>query len=444
MGLRSKKKMASPVTAAASSSGSLGTRADPVRHEIVQRSPAISKFGGRIGTQCPDVETFLESVDNYLNTLTNPTDRDKLNEAKSFLDLNKGDLKNFCASWEFKNLASWDELKSYLRSVYGAVSRKDAVVSLSKVIREQEKSNSHYLDFAGDAYIKLNAWKQLLETSDWVNRSTKTISIDNLASLLHLGFTLKHLPEALVDNIKEKWEPTDGLRVLKKRVEENLSKTPDMDLSRVVIKAQPSNKTSVSVVNKGQKTGQQNQSQSNQKAKNRFTGKPRVCFNCQKPNHHQKDCTARPYCSHHERQGHRTDECIALKAQRQDRNGPQNQNRYPHTGQDRNVSPHTQNRYHHQNRTQNSQQSAHSSSHQHQSSNDQNNASYQAQSSSNRNRYGNNHSSANNHEPRNYHQNRRRVNNVTENPSYDEFPPPPTSVQLTNFRESPGSTSRET
>ena len=199
MRLSSKRKMTHLVTVIGLSV-SLGILADLVRHEIVQRSSAINKFGEKLGNQSPDVETFIQAVDNYLNTLTNLTGRDKVNEVKSFLEFNKGDSKNFCASWEFKNLASWDELKSYLRSVYEAVSREDAVVSLYKVIREHEKSIIHCLDFAGELYIKLNAWKKLLEMSDWINRrrlktdlqeSLEFNFIVKIAQLFHIAYITK-------------------------------------------------------------------------------------------------------------------------------------------------------------------------------------------------------------------------------------------------------------
>ena len=93
-------------------------------------------------------------------------------------------------------------VQNYLRRVHGVVKDQDEVIALSKILRAQERSNADYIEFAGEAYEQVTAWKELVNHCGWVNNGN--ISVNNLASLLHLSTTLKHLPEGLVDSIEEK------------------------------------------------------------------------------------------------------------------------------------------------------------------------------------------------------------------------------------------------
>ena len=96
------------------------SNAQTVQHEIIHKRPAIIKYPGRVNGICTDVETFIESLECHLATLRNASESDKVAEAKAHFDLSKGDLKNFCASGEFrgiKYLGSTEEI--FTKSVWG-------------------------------------------------------------------------------------------------------------------------------------------------------------------------------------------------------------------------------------------------------------------------------------------------------------------------------------
>ena len=88
------------------------TRPNPVTCEIVQKRPSIVKYYGRLGNKCQDLETFITSVDTHLANLNWNSQTDILNEAKSYLDLSKGDLHNFVSTVEYRSCTDWSDLKN--------------------------------------------------------------------------------------------------------------------------------------------------------------------------------------------------------------------------------------------------------------------------------------------------------------------------------------------
>ena len=286
-----------------------GSKTQMLTHHLVQKTPQITSFAGRVNGVCSDVEYFIESVEQHLNSLSNVDDNGKFLEAKAHFDYTKGDLRNFTASWEFKQIDNWESLKKYLREVYGSVKSQDPVVSLSRILREQETASGDYIEFAGIGYNKLSAWVKTLEGSDWVQNGQ--ISVNNLASLLHLSTTLKYLPEGIVNSIEEKWKPSDGLRIMKERVEENMSKCHNLDLARIKPRRTVANNFNqpVSVVHRNENPQVNNRFQQHKNVQGFNTHKPIVCYNCQRKYHHERDCRSAPFCANHQIVGHRTDEC---------------------------------------------------------------------------------------------------------------------------------------
>ena len=273
-----------------------------VVHQLTQRSPQITKFCGRINGTCVDVESFLESLDNHINS-SNITEDNKLNEAKGYLDLTKGDLKNFVQSWKFKNLRNYDEFKAYLRDLYGVVTQNDAVKSLSKMFRNFSLSEQCYEDFGGDAYQQINSWKNKLESSNWSNNGS--ITINNLAILLHQALTLAHLPLQLVEAIKENWDSTHDLATIRQRVVENIGKVPDVDLSHIIgTKAKQNGQIQIASVNSNV-----DNNQPKRKIFANNVNRSYSCLNCGRNNHYTQDCYARPYCTFHKITGHSLENC---------------------------------------------------------------------------------------------------------------------------------------
>ena len=154
--------------AAASNSN---TRSNQLSCEIVQKRPAIVKYYGRLGSKCQDLETFITSVDTHLANLNWNSQTDILNEAKSYLDLSKGDLHNFVSTVEYRSCTDWLDLKKYLRKLYGVVSSRDPVIALQKMIREEQASHSDYITFGGEVNAKTNSWMAMLRDSHWVDQN---------------------------------------------------------------------------------------------------------------------------------------------------------------------------------------------------------------------------------------------------------------------------------
>ena len=76
----------------------------PKEFTIVQHTPAITKFCGYVnGVLLQDVESFIKSVDFFLETkkITDPAKQ--LSEATGYLDLTKGDLPYFLKSESFRS-----------------------------------------------------------------------------------------------------------------------------------------------------------------------------------------------------------------------------------------------------------------------------------------------------------------------------------------------------
>ena len=291
------------------------TPAGTVVHQITQRSPKIIKFCGRINGVCADVESFLESLDNHINS-SNIAEGNKLTEAKGFLDLTQGDLKNYVHSWKFKKLENYDQFKAYLRSLYGIVIQNDAVKSLSNMFRNFALSEQTFDDFGGDAYQQINSWKNKLELSNWSNNGS--ITIDDLAIMLHQALTLAHLPLQLVESIKENWDNTHDLATIRQRVEENLGKVPDIDMSHIVPNKQ--NQIGQNQIASVTKNAEINQ----RKGKNYKTY---YCSNCGRNNHNTQDCYTKTYCTFHNMAGHNLENCYTYNKLKNDRRQSRSPNR---------------------------------------------------------------------------------------------------------------------
>ena len=196
--MKQKKMPPTPPTAS-------GSQSDPVLHKIVQRNSAVIKFCGNVGTsQLADVEGFIQSVDNHLQSLGITDDVESLTEARCYFDLSRGCLKVNLQSWEFRNIKTWSECKVYLRSIYGTVIRKDPAVSLSKILRDLNSESGYYREFMAQTFLKLNEFVELISLSEWVEAGRKTISLENFQNLLYLALGLQYLPENLVSNVKDK------------------------------------------------------------------------------------------------------------------------------------------------------------------------------------------------------------------------------------------------
>merc|ERR1711911_208413 len=137
-----------------------------IQHHITQHVPNITKFCGSIDGKCDDVELFLQSLDNHLHAKQITNEADKINQAKSFLDLSKGDVKHYVQSYKFGEIATYSEFKNYLRDIYGVATSHDLVQSIAKIIRNCKDSEENFTVFGGRIYQEIRAVVQKSRSND--------------------------------------------------------------------------------------------------------------------------------------------------------------------------------------------------------------------------------------------------------------------------------------
>ena len=295
-----------------------------IQHKLLHKNSSVLKFAGNVGSTPADVEAYIESVENHLSSLNLASEDDKLTEAKLYLDYSRGDLKINCQSHEYRRIKKWSDLKSYLRNIYGQVNRKDPPVSLSKILRDLEKSEGYYRTYMANVFLKTNEFVELLAQSNWVTPDKAHISLENFQSLLYLSLGLKYLPECITNAIRDKWEPTDGFSIFIRRIEESFRNNPQADQSKLMKETTTTQIGNTSVVNlvKSNRSPTGNP-QSNVNTRMSRDKKNVTCFKCKRLGHTSSECRTKPrlYCHYHKTNTHNTVDC---------RDKPINQNNSSH------------------------------------------------------------------------------------------------------------------
>ena len=297
-------------TTSTTSTSSLGLGA-LVQHKLLHKNSAVIKFCGNVGSIPADIEGFIESVENHLASLSLGSEEEKLTEAKLYFDYSpKGDLKINCQSSEFRRIKRWPDMKVYLRTIYGQVDRKDPPVSLSKILRDLEKSEGYYKTYMANTFLKLNEFSEILANSDWVTPDRTAIKLEELGNLLYLALGLKYLPEAITNSIRDTWQPVDNFSIFSRRIEEAFRNNPQIDRSKLVNQVESpseSNASNSATVNLIQKKTQPRNTQSPKPREKRDF----VCYKCRKSGHLASECrnVRKPYCSYHKTNTHNTFDC---------------------------------------------------------------------------------------------------------------------------------------
>ena len=286
-----------------------------IQHKLLHKNTSVLKFSGNVGTTTADVEAYIESVENHLASLSLANDHERLTEAKLYLDYSRGDLKINCQSAEFRKIATWSGLKTYLRTIYGQVDRKDPPVSLSKILRDLEKSDGYYRGHMATVFLKTNEFTELLGQTNWVTPDRTAITLENLQTLLYLSLGLLYLPEPISNAVRDKWEPTDGFSMFTRRIEEAFRNCPNIDTHKLVQNNSQlgSNSHTVSFVQKTSKPPARNTQNPQMSGSSRISREKKnlTCYKCKKIGHTSPECRSKPrlYCAFHKTTTHNTVDC---------------------------------------------------------------------------------------------------------------------------------------
>lgn len=270
-----------------------------VVHKVTNICGGITNFKGLVdGKPTQNIETFIESVNNYLNSKKITNGAEALTEAKSFLDLDKGDIGKRARSFGFRRCKTWNELQKFLRATYGGVQRECAVRNLREFLKIK-KGNDSLVTYSANLFDAVVELKKSITGSPWVTGNN--ISLDNFERLLHFACLLTSVPDVIVDSFDKRIDQDTDESFLFAQINKNLAKCPTLDSSFVQGGAKMS-----AAVSKPQNNDSRSHSGNDATAKTcaRVESKKIPersvttirCFNCDKIGHSKSNCRVR-YCS---------------------------------------------------------------------------------------------------------------------------------------------------
>ena len=319
-----------------------------IEHIHTQKNPEITKFCGRLNNKRPDIESFLDSLDLHIDSLTFRQESHKLQEAKSYLDLTRGDLINFIQSPHWKSLSTYEEFKTYLRLLYSDSRGIDSVTSLSNTIRDVHASENDYQTVSGIVSKQLNALGKKVKESEWSVENK--IDVDDLMIFLHQALTLSYLPKNLVEAMDQTWDKTHCIGIISQKVNKTLDKVPNIDMSRISNYKFSSN-PEVAVVNQRRfgHTPKRKESQKQQSEKNVHwqASQNRRQYPHQFQARNERQTYYEPFCTYHKSYGHTIDQCYSVNGHNRSRyaNSSRENSRYSSQYRDQTNFHRGQNRH---------------------------------------------------------------------------------------------------
>ena len=296
---------------------------------VVNTRSAITPFHGRIdGNISQSVESWIGSVEAHLVSNNIIEEELRIQAAKSFMDLAKGDLQDWVRSKYFESCSTWEALKSFLREIYGGDRFNTANMLIRSLILMSNRQGLSFIQNNAIIYDRTKEVIQRLAQSSWATTPKDAakattgyfISSENLQSLLLLAIQLASLPDALVSTFDVEFGPDFTEKDVVRQIMKHRGKIDNLDPS---------------IMKQGDKTNTFRQiAVTNQRPQRPVEqGNSVKCNNCQRFGHVKKECKTK-YCSYHNTTKHSYDKCRAVG------NGPKNNN-YNY-GQKQNQ----QNRYH--------------------------------------------------------------------------------------------------
>ena len=298
-----KRKASSIKMPGGSTSGAEGRPS--VAFQVINTRTSLVPFAGKInGVLQQNLEAFIHAVDDLLaaKQLTDPNII--LAEAKSYLDLSKGDLGAWSRSLAYSKCRTLGELKTFLRSVYGHRKDQDSVLQLRELFKLSDRNGRSLVANNALTNDLLTSFRLALETSSWVDQTTQTITLDNLVTLLQLSSMTAALPDALVANfdisLSEKNTETDVFQ----QVTKHAQKVPQLDTTIFVGRGLNEKLTPTAMLLDEKPMAI---------AATRYSSPPtgtqrQECINCRRPGHDARSCRVF-YCYIHKSEKHSFHEC---------------------------------------------------------------------------------------------------------------------------------------
>ena len=282
------------------------------RFTIVTHS-SITPFAGYVsGKLTQSVESFISSVNAHLVAKHITDDKLQYLEARSFLDLSKGDCGEWARSLVFRCADTWTELKSLLRKAYSQDVSDDMVQFLRTIIRDvQDRRSRTVVKVAAEVSDKLLEFTDKLRHTGWVKGrdvdGEEYMTLSRVMLLLQLSLVTTSLPDRLVALFDEPLD-TDATEItIIEQIRKHLPKLPDGDPT--ILTPTGNEKRSGQVTSAAVGSYRQNsrgfQPQASSQQQNRMT-----CRNCGKAGHIMKECNAR-FCVIHNTDRHAYKNCRA-------------------------------------------------------------------------------------------------------------------------------------
>ena len=286
-------------TGSGSGSGSTGA---PV-YTVINARSSIQNFQGKVnGTLTQGVEAWISSIEAHLAGKRITDEYLALQEAKSFIDYQKGDVGKWCRTISFTECNSWTDFKTLVRHIYGGNKTQDEVLMLSDIFRMMDRGNNSLLTNTSLVGDRLVEYTSVLADSEWVN-DDKNLTMKMFRKLIQLAMMAAQVPSAITksfdDDLTKNSSEVDVMDLIIKHAD----KVPDLDPS-IVNDIEKPKKTMIGAVTE-KRYNTKNTGSTGDRLKSNIT-----CYNCNRPGHIKSECNSR-YCSLHKTSAHSYAQCRA-------------------------------------------------------------------------------------------------------------------------------------
>ena len=205
---------------------------DTLVHKLTSVQSTIPPFAGRKpdGNLSTDLNQWISQVESHITVnSSNATPAEQLQEAKRFLDFAAGDLSRFASTQRFLDLTSWQDLATYLKTVYATIDQKDAVSCLATILAQWKSTQKSYKELQTPVFSMTREWLSILKQSDSSEdvNGTSRMNTEDVAILFNLGLILGALPTKVIRSLTRKWTRTDGPHEIDMEVRKHTQSLPD-------------------------------------------------------------------------------------------------------------------------------------------------------------------------------------------------------------------------